>query len=167
MASTMDFYATAVAVAKAELPDHCEGKNLLPLLRGEKTPDSDHAYFWHTYTSRACRWKQWRIVKFGKETDWRLYNIDEDPGETTDIALKHPAVVKEMDKRFYAWRNQMPEPATPGKPPADLFPHTQRGNHARRPFGYGFMTVEQWDRIKDDPTQWSEFHVRKKLLSEK
>jgi len=167
MASTMDFYATAAAVARTKLPDHCEGKNLLPLLCGDQTPDPDHAYFWHTYTSRACRWKQWRIVKFGQETDWRLYNIEQDPGETTDIALKHPEVVKAMDKRYYAWRDQMPEPAKPVRPPAHLVQHTQKGNHARRPFGYGFMTVEEWDRIKHDPTQWSEYHVRKKLLSEK
>ncbi|MCP4449903.1 MAG: sulfatase-like hydrolase/transferase, partial [Planctomycetes bacterium] len=167
MASTMDFYATAAAVAKTKLPDHCEGKDLLPLLCGEQTPDPDNAYFWHTYTSRASRWKQWRLVKFGKEEDWRLYHIEEDPGETTDIALKHPEVVKEMDTRFTAWRNQMPEPAKPVKPPAHLLQHTQKGNHARRPFGYGFMTVEEWDQIKDDPTQWSEYHARKKLLSEK
>ncbi len=165
MASTMDFYATAAAVARTELPDHCEGKNLLPLLRGEKKPNADDALFWHTYTSRASRWKQWRIVKFGKEENWRLYNIDQDPGETTDLAMKYPEVVREMDSRFYAWRKQMPEPAKPVRPPAHLYEHTQKGNHARRPFGYGWMTVEKWDQIKDDPTQWSEFHVRKKMLS--
>lgn len=167
MASTMDFYATAAAVAKTRLPDHCEGKNLLPLLRGEKEHNPDNTYFWHTYTSRASRWKQWRIVKFGKETSWRLYNIEEDPGETTNLAAKYPEVVKEMDKRYYNWRNQMPEPASPVKPPEHLYNHTQMGNHARRPFGYGWMTVEKWNKIKDDPTQWSEFHVRKKILENK
>ena len=166
MASTMDFYATAAVVAKTKLPDHCEGKNLLPLLRGEKKPNPDNAYFWHTYTSRASRWKQWRIVKFGAEQQWRLYNIEADPGETTDLAAKYPEVVKEMAKRYYAWRNQMPEPALPVKPPEHLYDHTAKGRHARRPFGFGWMTVEKWDKIKDDPTQWSEFHVRKKMLSQ-
>ena len=166
MSSTLDFYATAAAVAKTELPAHCEGKNLLPLLRGEKKANPDDSLFWHTYTSRAARWKQWRIVKFGTEQKWRLYDIEADPGETTDIAAKHPEVVNEMDKRYYAWRNQMPEAASPVKPPEHLYNHTQRGRHARRPFGRGFMTVEEWDKIKDDPTQWSEYHVRKKMLSQ-
>ncbi len=58
MASTLDFYATAAAVAKTKLPGHCEGKNLLPLLRGEKKSNPDDALFWHTCTSRAARWKQ-------------------------------------------------------------------------------------------------------------
>lgn len=165
MVSTMDFYATAAAVAETKLPVHCEGKNLLPLLRGEKKPNADDALFWHTYTSRAARWKQWRIVKFGEETEWRLYDIEQDPAETTDIAAKHSEVVKEMDKRFYNWRNQMPERAKPVRPPDNVFPHTNNGNHARKPFGLGWMSVEEWDKIKDDPTQWSEYHVRERMLS--
>lgn len=165
MASTLDFYATSAAVANTNLPGHCEGRNLLPLLCGEEKPDPDDALFWHTYTSRAARWKNWRIVKFGNEENWRLYNIEADPGETTDLALKYPEVVNEMDRRFHAWRSQMAERALPVKPPAHLYEHTARGRHARRPFGYGFMTVEKWNKIKDDPTQWSEYHVRKRLRS--
>jgi len=26
------------------------------------------------------------------------------------------------------------------------------------------MTVEKWDKIKDDHTQWSEYHVRQRML---
>ena len=163
MSSTLDFYATAAAVAQTRLPEHCEGKNLLPLLRGEQQPDPDKALFWHTYTSRIARWKQWRIVKFGEETLWRLYDIEADPGETTDLAEQHPEVVAEMSKRYHAWRSQMAEARAPVKPPDELYPHTARGRHARRPFGRGWMTVEEWDRIKNDPTQWSEYHVRKKI----
>ena len=166
MSSTMDFYATAAAVAKTKLPDHCEGRNLLPLLAGRQAPNADDTLFWHTYTSRAARWKQWRIVKFGQETDWRLYDIEQDPGETTDIASKRPDVVREMDKRFYNWRNQMPERAKPEMPAPELLPHTARGRHARRPFGIGWMTVERWEKIKDDPTQWSEHHARKRMKLE-
>jgi arylsulfatase A-like enzyme len=165
MASTLDFYATAAAVAETKLPPHCEGKDLLPLLRGEKKPNSDDWLFWHTYTSRIARWKQWRIVKFGKDVDWRLYNIEEDPGEKVDLFAKHPQIVKEMGRRWSAWRAQMPKPAAPVKPPAEFYPHTNRGRHARRPFGFGWMTAEKWAKVKDDPTQWSEFHVRKRMLS--
>lgn len=164
MSSTMDFYATAAAVANTKLPAHCEGKNLMPLLLGKKEANPDDTLFWHTYTSRASRWKQWRIVKYGDDKNWRLYNIEDDPGETTDVSGQYPEVVKEMDKRYYDWRGQMPEPAKRVRPPDNVFPHTNNGQHARRPFGYGFMTVEEWDKIKDDPTKWSEYHVRERLL---
>ena len=27
-----------------------------------------------------------------------------------------------------------------------------------------WMTVEEWEGIKSDPTQWSEYHVRERML---
>lgn len=170
MASTLDFYATAAAVANTKLPDHCEGKNLLPLLQGKTKPNTDDALFWNTHNSEIARWKQWRLVKFNKgpllkfdkHQNWRLYNIETDPKETTDLAKKHPEVVKEMAKRYQNWLSQMPAPCDPVIPPKHIYPYTVKGNHARRPFGRGWMTAEKWNKIKDDPTQWAEFHVRKK-----
>ncbi len=164
MSSTIDFYATAAALAGTALPEHCEGVNLMPLLLGEREPDPDRILFWNTHGSQITRWKQWRIVKFRDEASWRLYDIEADPGETTDLATKHPEVVESMASRYQAWLDEMAEPAKPVRPPDELFEHTTQGNHARRPFGYGWMTVEEWDRIKHDPTQWSEFHVRERIL---
>jgi arylsulfatase A-like enzyme len=167
MSSTIDFYATAAAVAKSPLPEQCEGVNLLPLLLGEKTPDPDRILFWNTHGSQASRWKEWRIVRFGDEPTWRLYNIETDPGETTNLADKHPDIVKTIAARYDAWLAEMAEPAKPVPPPAELFEHTTQGNHARRPFGYGWITVEEWDKIKHDPTQWSEAHARQRILKER
>ena len=164
MASTIDFYATAAATAGAALPEHCEGKNLLPLLRGATKPNIDDALFWNTSGVQAARWRQWRLVKHGKETAWRLYDIKNDPGEHTDLAEQHPKILKKMDKKYHEWLKQMPEPRKRVKPPEYLLAHTRNGNHARRPFGRGWMTVEKWARIKDDPTKWSEMHVRQKML---
>ncbi len=166
MSCTMDFYATAAALAGAPLPDHCEGNNLIPLLRGEVAPDPDEIRFWNTHGSRIARWQQWRIVQFRDEATWRLYDIEVDPGETTNHADAHPEVVKAIADRYDAWLAEMEQPRSPEMPPEALMPHTSNGHHARRPFGRGWMTVEQWDKIKDDPTQWSEFHVRKRMLAE-
>jgi len=164
MTSTLDFYATAMAAAKVELPEHCEGKDLLPLLLGKKTPNPDEALFWNTHGVKAARWKQWRIVKYGKEQPWRLYNIEKDPAERTDLSTEYPNIVKTMDQKYNTWLQEMPQPSQPVRPPEDLLPHTGGGEHARRPFGRGWMTVEKWDKIKDDPSQWSEMHIRQKML---
>ena len=37
--STLDYYATAAAVAGKPLPEKCDGKNLIPFLQGEKKGD--------------------------------------------------------------------------------------------------------------------------------
>ena len=163
MASTIDFYATAAAAADTALPGHCEGKDLLPLLLGKKTPDPDEALFWHTHEVQAARWRQWRIVKYNKEATWRLYDIENDPAEQTDLAAKHPDITETMARKYHGWLKQMPPPRSRVRPPENLLPHTRNGNHARRPFGRGWMTVEKWDQIKNSPTLWSEMHMRQKM----
>lgn len=166
MSSTLDFYPTAAAVAGTPLPAHCDGKNLMPLLLGQAQADPDEMLFWDTHGSRIARWRQWRIVRFRDEPAWRLYDIEADPGETTNLAAQHSDVMTAMAGKFAAWRNKMAEPREPVRPPEKFYPHTNHGRHQRKPFGRGWMTVEEWDRIKDDPTQWSETHVRERMLEE-
>jgi len=68
---TMDFYATVAAVAGKPLPKRCEGKNLIPYFKGEKTGDVHEEIYWHNVDPkdaprrnlRAMRWKQWRLIK--------------------------------------------------------------------------------------------------------
>jgi arylsulfatase A-like enzyme len=164
MASTLDFYATAAAVAKTELPRDCEGKDLLPYLLGKEEQNPDEALFWHTHRTQAARWRQWRLMKYGADKKWRLHDIEKDPAETTDLAEANPKVLKTMAGKYHDWLKQMPPPRKRVIPPEHLLPHTRNGNHARRPFGRGWMTVEEWEQIKDDPTQWSEMHMRQKTL---
>ena len=165
IASTLDFYATALAAAGTKLPKHCEGKNLLPLLINDnRISYSDEALFWHTHAVKAARWQQWRIVKYSKEKNWRLFDIEKDPSEENDLASIRSDVVMTLEKRYHAWFKQMPPRRSRIKPPESLLPYTHNGEHARHPFGRGWMTVEEWDKIKDDPTQWSEIHVRQKML---
>lgn len=164
MSTTIDFYATAADIAKTPLPKHCEGKNLLPLLLGKEKLNPDRIIFWNTHGSQVTRWKQWRIVKFRDEPSWRLYDIEADPSETTDLAKQHPDIVKSMSERYEAWLSEMAKPVKSVRPPKEVFPHTNNGNHARRPFGRGWITVEEWNKIKNDPTQWAESHVRERIL---
>ncbi len=42
----------------------------------------------------------------------RLYNVDEDPGETKDFSGQEPELVKEMKEAFRKWNDQLPEPRT-------------------------------------------------------
>jgi arylsulfatase A-like enzyme len=165
MSSTIDFYATAAAVAGTPLPDHCEGTDLLPLLLKKQQQDPDRILFWNTHGSQIARWKQWRIVKF-RDGDWRLYDIEADPGETTDLSKEKPEVLEEIRVRYDAWLAEMADPVDPVRPPDDVYPHSAFGRHARRPFGRGWITVEEWDKIKDDPARWGESFARERMLKE-
>ena len=118
---TMDFYATAAAAAGRPLPKRCEGKDLVPFLTGRKTGDLHEYLFWHnadpTDAKRrnlyAVRWKNWRLVKY--PDDWRLFDLEDDPQETRNLASDHPRVVGHMRKHYDAFVATLP----PLKPSAD------------------------------------------------
>jgi len=84
------------------LPKRCEGKNLLPYLRGERTGDAHEELYWHNVDPedaprrnlRAMRWKQWRLIKY--PDGWRLFDLKADPKETRDLAQVRPDVVASM-----------------------------------------------------------------------
>ena len=141
---TMDFYATAAAVAGKPLPERCEGKSLLPYLRGEKAGDVHEQLYWHNVDPedaprrnlRAMRWKQWRLIKY--PDDWRLFDLKADPKETRDLAEAHANVVAAMRNRYDAWAAQLPPPDTSWQ---------KDGRGGRMPQGWGWATnaeTEQW-----------------------
>jgi len=143
---TMDFYATAAAVTGKPLPKRCEGKNLLPYLKGDKTGDVHEELYWHNIDPldaprrnlRAMRWKQWRLIKY--PDGWRLFDLKADPKETRDLAGAHADVVASMRKRYDAWTAQLP-------PPDTSCSKKGQGQGGRMPQGWGWATdakTEQW-----------------------
>jgi len=149
---TMDFYATAAAVASKELPKRCEGKNLLPYLRGEMTGDAHEELFWHNVDPqdaprrnlRAMRWKQWRLIKY--PDGWRLFDLKADPKETRDLAKIHADVTASMRKRYDAWTAELPAPDTSWNGP-------NNSGGGRMPQGWGWATdakTENWKGQKNN-----------------
>ncbi len=141
---TMDFYATAAAVAGKPLPKRCEGKDLLPYLRGEKTGDVHEVLYWHNADPKdaprrnlqAMRWKQWRLIKY--PDGWRLFDLKADPKETKNLAEAHADVAASMRKRYDAWTAKLPPPDTSWQ---------KDGRGGRMPQGWGWATnpeTEEW-----------------------
>ena len=48
------------------------------------------------------------MVSVGKGKVWQLFDVKADPGEKTDIADKHPDVVKKLDAEYDAWWATLP-----------------------------------------------------------
>lgn len=117
LATTMDILPTLAALTGAELPAlKIDGHNILPLLKG-KTDESPYEAFYYYYGGelhavRVGDWKlhvphKWRqVVTKGKDghpgkqaypkIELSLYNLNEDLGETTNVADKHPEVVEQL-----------------------------------------------------------------------
>jgi arylsulfatase A len=66
---------------------------------------AQHDYlYWEFHENngrQALRWKQWKLVKLNvniaADTKAELYDLDNDPSEKNDIAVKNPAIVKKME----------------------------------------------------------------------
>ena len=59
--------------------------------------------------------KNQKIERKNKGGDWQLYKLAEDPGETRDLAAKHPDLVAELALGWtaYAESNGVIHPDTP------------------------------------------------------
>ncbi len=135
-AMTIDVLPTLAKLAGAELPTNkIDGLDISPLLFGEKGAKSPHdAYFFywnrHLQAVRAGRWKlhfphaYTSLVgkpggKDGKPVAYAnanvglaLYDLESDPGETADVAAKHPDVVARLKKFADGARADLGDSAT-------------------------------------------------------
>ncbi len=121
-AMTIDLLPTIAKLAGAELPKHkIDGLDIWPLLAGRTGATSPHEAFFFYYNSnelqavRSGKWKltlphtsrafagqqgrndglpvKYQTVKVGRE----LYDLENDVGETTNVADKHPRVVERLE----------------------------------------------------------------------
>ena len=101
---TLDYYATAAAIAGKDLPERCDGKNLIPYLTGEKTGDVHEAICWYNADPKdaarrrlsAVRWKNWRLHMDQATKAWRLFDLKNDPQEKENVSAQNEDVVEKM-----------------------------------------------------------------------
>lgn len=120
-AMTIDLVPTVARLTGAKLPDHkIDGQDIGPLLRGEANAKSPHEalpFYWgkHLQSVRAGDWKLYfprtyismagkhgsddgkpvvaNQVKAGVE----LFNLRDDLSETTNVAQRHPDIVRRLE----------------------------------------------------------------------
>ncbi len=97
-----DFLPTAGEIAGVEV-SNTDGISYLPTLLGDPQKEHDYLYweFMEQGGKQATRRENWKAVKNGMtgntDVPIQLFNLDEDPGETLDIAAEYPEIVSEMD----------------------------------------------------------------------
>ncbi len=100
-----------------------QGASMLAMLKGERdtTHNQDYVMGWELFGRRAIRKGDWKIIwePAGipwepRETDipvaeWRLYNIEEDPGELRNLSGVHQHKLKELVQEwvYYARDNNV------------------------------------------------------------
>ena len=114
--SSLDIYPTLCAAAGVVLSPELklDGVNLLPHLNGEIKTAPHEALFWSNGPNKAVRLEQWKMVQTHDHV-W-LFDLENDIGETKNLALAKPKILKMLQAKLKQWQGQMKPPAWPSKP---------------------------------------------------
>ncbi len=102
-----DVLPTLCEITAADLPDDVDGISMVPALTG-RPGQRQHEYMYWEFPAyggqQAVRMGDWKGVRQDMfkandgELETQLFNLKEDIGETTDVAAKHPDIVKKIEK---------------------------------------------------------------------
>ncbi|NQT39970.1 MAG: sulfatase [Planctomycetes bacterium] len=136
--TSVDFLPTFAHLAGAALPTSqpIDGTDVSPLLLGKpiaergifwhyplylqgrgldvKTPDGK-PYSWRGFPSTSLRRGDWKMVEFHESDTAALYNLKDDPGETSNLADANPELAARLRAELDAWqdRTHAPIPTLP------------------------------------------------------
>lgn len=133
-AISLDIMPTMLELAGAKTPPghKLDGVSLAPLLLKGKSLGS-RKLFWN---GRAMRDGPWKLMISGRGAQGiGLYNLDDDIGESKNLAAKHPERVKQMLAAIEAWKQDVSTGATKQPPPPPGItdkPRTTGGKRKKR-----------------------------------
>jgi arylsulfatase len=112
----IDIMATLVDITGAGYPEEfnnqtitpMQGQSLLPVFSDENI-NREKPIFWEWRSGQAVYHEGYKIVKNGLNNPFDLYNLNEDPTETKNLADENPEKVKEMEHLFTDWKESLPE----------------------------------------------------------
>ena len=153
--ATIDLLPTAVTLAGGTTPEDpvIDGRDISPILLGKSTDAPREAQYYFTqYKLDAVRQGSWKLalapqretmgrpVKSDAQTkEPRLYNLDEEIGEVTNVAKKHPEVVarltalaKKMNTEIGGGKPTARRPAGKVAKPTTLYPAEPKKKKKRR-----------------------------------
>ena len=103
---TSDYFPTLMDLLGFELdgrPEPIDGVSLLPILRGRQGL-REHPIGFQSQNQLALTDDRWKLYSADEGATFELYDLQADPGETTDRAAENPAVVESMRTQLQAWR---------------------------------------------------------------
>ena len=108
LAELVDLYPTLAGLAGLTVPEYLDGVSLAPLLDNPDSTVRDAAFTQIRNDGYAVRTDRWRYIEWadGKEGS-QLYDMQRDPGETTNLAgdPRHTATVADLRARLVRYRS--------------------------------------------------------------
>jgi arylsulfatase A-like enzyme len=107
-ASTLDYMPTIADALGVPLEGEIDGVSLMPLIDGGRMGERGKPIGFETPGQVALSDDRWKIISKTDDDEeplgFELYDLLEDPGETTDRAKEHREIVERMAGELAAWR---------------------------------------------------------------
>lgn len=179
--SHVDILPTLCELAGAEVPKDIvlDGISMVPLLKAGKG-NTHHEYVYHTwdryYPRNDKRWsisdQRWKLSGlFGTNAEpnpaqWKLYDLQADPGEEKDLSNKFPETVSRLREEFVRWFDDVTAGVTyapiaipvgyAGETEVELQPSwaAWEGENVQYTFnGYDWDTIDTW-KMPGEKATW-------------
>jgi arylsulfatase A len=134
VAGTIDLMPTAISLAGGKVPEQpvIDGRDLSPVLLGKsQTSPREAHYYFSGYNLQAVRQGSWKLaiapqnetmgrpIKPDAEgSEPRLYNLDKEIGEQTNVAAEHPEIVAKLTALADKMKAEIGKPNAPGSRPS-------------------------------------------------
>ena len=126
LVETVDLFPTLCDLAGLPVPAGLDGRSVGPVLDDPASARAAEAVF-HCYPlgrlmGRAVRTERYRLVEWkpigapAEQAVLELYDYQQDPGETRNLAVDQPEVVAALRTRLAALPEANPQVRAPGKP---------------------------------------------------
>ena len=129
----LDFYPTFLdAIGASPSPGKVlDGRSILPLLTGKSLFPKGRTLYWHfpiylqnyageedqsrdakfrTRPGTVLRKGKWKLHEYFEDGTLVLFDLENDPGETKNLAQEKPKKLKVLKNDMYAWREQTQSP---------------------------------------------------------
>jgi len=108
-----DVLPTLADIGGADVPEGLEidGISVAASFLEGATVGNERPLYWEfrmkpdTGLMQAVRWGRWKAVRLSEEADLEIYDLDEDIGETQDVASQHPELVEKFETFISAARD--------------------------------------------------------------
>lgn len=109
-----DVLPTLAEATGASVPENIDGISFLPTLMGEEQQAHEHLYweFHEQQGKQAVRKGDWKAIKLNAlepQPDFLLFNVKEDPEESTNLAAEYPGILEELIRLMNSERAEDPE----------------------------------------------------------
>ena len=119
---SIDFLPTILELAGIDPPPRLDGMSLVSLLGGAVELAGRQTIYWHYphygnqggAPSGAVRAGRWKLIEWYEDGALELFDLDEDPAETVNLADTAPAMAARLRRSLALWREsvgaRMPTP---------------------------------------------------------